>query len=78
MGKHPYRTVISIKLPIFAEHLFEEHLCVTVSEKCNLQDTFFEEHFWVTTSEKCNFSNFLKKVQLTLKIQINVKLIKLF
>ena len=38
-----------------------------------LQDIFFEEQFWGTASE----SKLLNKVQLTLPIQLNVKLVKL-
>ena len=57
----------------------EEHPCrsaISIELLC-LKNTFFEERIWGTTSEKCNFFNFLSKVQLTLMIQINVKLIKL-
>ena len=54
----------------------------TPIQKCNFNKVAhvkktFKEDFWGTASEKHNFFNYLNKVQVTLMIETNVKLVKL-
>ena len=55
------------------EHPFRSAILIN----CPCFENTFEEDLWGTASETYNFFNFLNKVQVTVLIETNVKMIKL-